>query len=79
MANLVDVYLSRDPARDKEIVYKALSLWPGNPTVLLGAYRAAKERTGNSAQIGYPERVLRVEADYVVVQEQLKEVRARPE
>jgi hypothetical protein len=71
MANVADVYLSRDAARAKEIADKALSLWPGNPTVLLCAYMAAKERKGISAQVGYPERVLRVEADNVVLQERL--------
>ena len=77
MTNLVDVYLSgRDPARAKEIADKALSLWPENPTLLLGAYRVAKERKDLPAQIGYLERVLRIEADNVVLRERLKEARA---
>jgi tetratricopeptide (TPR) repeat protein len=77
MANLVDVYLSgRDPARAKEIADKALSLWPENPTLLFGAYRVAKERKDLPAQIGYLERVLRIEADNVVLRERLKEARA---
>jgi tetratricopeptide (TPR) repeat protein len=77
MANLVDVYLSgRDSARAKEIADKALSLWPENPTVLLGAYNVAKERKDISAQIGYLERVLRIEADNVVLQKRLKEAKS---
>jgi tetratricopeptide (TPR) repeat protein len=77
MANLVDVYLSgRDSARAKEIADKALSLWPENPTVMLGAYKVAKERKDISAQIGYLERVLRIEADNVVLQERLKEAKS---
>jgi tetratricopeptide (TPR) repeat protein len=77
MTNLVDVYLSgRDPARAKEIADNALSLWPENPTVLLGAYRVAKVRKDIPAQIGYLERVLRVEADNVVLQERLKEAKS---
>ena len=78
MANLVDVYLrGRDPARAKETADKAMSLWPENPTVLLGAYSVAKAQKDISAQIDYLERVLRIEADNVVLQERLNEARAR--
>ena len=77
MANLIDVYLrGGDPARAKEIADKALSLWPENPALLLGAYGLAKERKNISAQIGYLERVLRIEPDNVLLQERLKEAKS---
>ena len=78
MANLIDVYLSgRDPAGAKEISDKALSLWPENPALLLGAYRVAKATNDLEAQIASLERVLRIEPDNLAMRERLKEARAQ--